>query len=186
MLDIHCSFLEESAVSPTIMVNHLPETASEISCTNLSVITSTNSLHITRHRKLLGFFISHKESAGCRQGWWIQQPAPPLDCPSQTSQTNGLIAQVPVFLFLAGSSHFRPSSGSLKTLDIVCGCLKNTCCFTVTQSSTVLPKFVFHALWIRKAGLLSLDFWVLIQMELARKSYARAEMKFAAISPRRT
>ena len=119
MLDIKCSFLEESAVSPTIMVNHLPETVSEISLTNLRVITSMNSLHPSRHRKLSRFFISHKECAGCRQCWWItQQPAPPLDSPSQTSQTNGLIAQVPIFLFLVGSSCFCLPSGSLGHLTL--------------------------------------------------------------------
>lgn len=119
MLDIKCSFLEESAVSPTIMVNHLPETVSEISLTNLSVITSMNSLHLTRRIKLSPFFVSHKECAGCRQCWWItQQPAPLLDSPSQTSQTNGLIAQVPIFLFLVGSSNSCLSSGSLGHLTL--------------------------------------------------------------------
>lgn len=55
VLDIKYSFLEESAVSPAIMVYHLPETVSEISLTNLSVITCLNSLHLNRWRNCPDF-----------------------------------------------------------------------------------------------------------------------------------
>lgn len=114
LLDSKCSFLEESAVSTIIMVNHLPETVLETSLTNLSALPCTLSPHLTSCRRLSPFFVSHKELAGCRQCWGMtQQPAPPLDSPHQTSLAGHLTAQVPLFLFLVESSLFCISSGSL-------------------------------------------------------------------------
>lgn len=180
MLDIKCSFLEESAVSPAIMVYHLPETVSEISLTNLSVITCLNSLHLNRWRKLSWFFGSHKDCSGCKQSWWItQQPAPLLDSPSQTNQTNSLIVQVPIFPFLFRSSHFSFFSRSLE--NIVGSCLKNTWCFTVTQSSAVLLTFVFHLLWLRKASLLRLGFLYLSKWGLNLKAM-QEQKQFIALN----